>query len=279
MLNKTITLSLREIFVGLIVLVLGGLIYNWLTTSDNYLEENKAQIRTQLFIDSFTDDSLYFHIELENINQIAAKNIRYRLLFNGKGQMNNNDKYALLPKNEKLSIYLMDDILGLQSTEGNPFSVSLFLFYDSTWEGDTIIHREKVLFFIPRTNLQPGIISPASKQFDGVMDEQSIDSMIIVDKLKEKDGSLVFGFFERLIKDSVSHFIPPTDKALVYRTNQRDVVFQMRSSTNEVVSFQRNIKPNENKRHVILLNWFGENYTLYVDGDSADNIYRETLFE
>ena len=246
--------------------------------SHDYLIKNRAHLNCYLYIDSIKEDSLTFHLEIINNNPIPAKNIRYFMEINDISQSENRIFGNELGENDSFNLYSFENFAKPTFVGDNPLAGNLFIYYESIWNNDTLFHKEKITFFVPPEQLSVKKYNPVSKITDKIITMSLLDSIAISNRLKQKDGSVSFAWYNGQIKDSIYYFIPTDSLVLFFRRKHQDIIFQKIFTDGEILTLTKSVI-QEKKNHIILLNWFGEHYTLYVDGDSATSISHQRLKE
>jgi hypothetical protein len=248
--------------------------------SKDYLKKNRAYLSCYLFIYRIKDDSLFYHLELKNGNPIPAKNIRYNMKMNEEGQTV-LDILSEIAKDESYTIYPFQSYVKPTFIGHNPFVGYIFIYYDSIWNNDTLHHSEKFTFFIPPEQINVKKYNPVSKKTEKILSHAETDSILIIEKLKDKDGHIFFSWYEGNITDSIYYFIYTDSLAFLYRHQNQDDVFQKLFVNGDVLTLINPIvlTGDKKKSHTAAINWFGDHYSLYVDDDSATTIYREKIYD
>jgi len=259
------------ILIGVLSTVVGGVILFWITSERKSLSEVESKLNCTLVINQIKNDSVYYNIYIKNIGKSTSRKIRYRYMI-GDNQFSQSDfARQSLSVDESLNLFPIPTINPYFLQE-DYFSINVFLFYESIWEDDTVSHKNKFTFFIPREQLTLGTFNPVNSldNSEKIFDEKKLDSLAFINKLKQKDGSLTYVFYESS-QNSLSFFFRFDSTALLYDPQSREIIFQKLFDNGNLLTIKKVVEKRAKDYHVVILNWIEYKFSLYVNGDSSSN--------
>lgn len=259
----------KEILIGLLIVVVGGVIVFWLTNKQENNRDKKSRISCTLVINKIIGDSVYYNLKIKNIGQSTAKSIRYRVVLD-EYQYGQSEKISQdLSKDESLNLFPMPIVNPYHMIE-DIFSMSVFLYYKSHSGDDLIEHKNRFIFFIPIEQIFTGEYSPVNiiDDFEKIYTEAQLDSVALVAKLKKTDGSISYVFHESP-DNQINYFFRFDSTALLYNPQSREIVFQKLFNDGTLLTIKKEVTRRDRNYHIVILNWFSDKYSLYINGDSA----------
>ncbi|HCY76679.1 MAG TPA: hypothetical protein DHV28_12235 [Ignavibacteriales bacterium] len=258
---------------GLLITVLGGLIIYWLTNKQEDLHENSSKLNCTLVVNNIKGDSVNYSLKIKNIGKSMARKIRYRVVLDDYQYGQSEQISQNLSVDESLNLFPIP-IVNPYFLKEDIFSLNIFLYYESFSEDDSIEHKNKFTFFVPKEQLFEGEYNPVNSidSFEKIFTESQLDSLALVTKLKQNDGSISYAFYETS-DNQLNYFFRFDSTALLYNPQNREMIFQKLFNDGNVLTIKKVVVKRDKNYHIVILNWINNKYSLYVNGDSSKDYH------
>lgn len=268
---------LSNIINGLLITIVGGvivgLIIYLLTNKQEDLHENSSKLNCTLVINNIKGDSVYYSLKIKNIGKSMARKIRYRVVLDDYQYGQSEQISQNLSVDESLNLFPMP-IVNPFFLKEDIFSLNIFLYYESFSEDDSIEHKNKFTFFVPKEQLFEGEYNPVNSidSFEKIFTESQLDSLALVTKLKQNDGSISYAFYETP-DNQLNYFFRFDSTALLYNPQNREMIFQKLFNDGNVLTIKKVVVKRDKNYHIVILNWINNKYSMYVNGDSSKDYH------